>query len=254
MSLDYWLKLADSVVKRDNFKTLQEFFGLIESGEPHKTMAEELTATRHEREETMRLDLGIMAGAESKAWLADLTKLVERMEKAVGLAPKGSTAPVTAKADDEDSEDADDDFVAKKTKGKKAAASFDDDEDDADESESEDDTDEDEDEAPAKKTKGKKAAAFEDDEDDADADESEDESEDEDEDEKPVKKTKSKKVTLDDVNDACKAHVQAKIKSGQPGPEARKSALKVLKKKFGVASATDLKPEQFAAAIKAMQA
>lgn len=62
----------------------------------------------------------------------------------------------------------------------------------------------------------------------------------------PAKGTKAaakKKITLDDVNDACKAHAQA---NGRP------ATLAILKKKFKTESVTALKPEQYEACISAM--
>lgn len=56
-------------------------------------------------------------------------------------------------------------------------------------------------------------------------------------------KTKAKKITLDDVNDACKAHAAAK---GRP------ATLQVLQKKFKTQSVTALKPEQYETCISAM--
>lgn len=57
------------------------------------------------------------------------------------------------------------------------------------------------------------------------------------------KGAKPKKLTIDDVNDACKAHAAAK---GRP------ATLQVLQQKFKTQSVTALKPEQFAACIQAM--
>lgn len=54
---------------------------------------------------------------------------------------------------------------------------------------------------------------------------------------------KAKKLTLDDVNDACKAHAAA---NGRP------ATLELLQKKFKTQSVTALKPEQFEACISAM--
>lgn len=54
---------------------------------------------------------------------------------------------------------------------------------------------------------------------------------------------KAKKITLDDVNDACKAHAQAK---GRP------ATLAVLQKHFKTQSVTALKPEQYETCISAM--
>lgn len=56
-------------------------------------------------------------------------------------------------------------------------------------------------------------------------------------------KAKSKKITLDDVNDACKAHARAK---------GRDATLGLLKKKFKTESVTALKPEQYESCISAM--
>ena len=65
---------------------------------------------------------------------------------------------------------------------------------------------------------------------------------------KPTKKnpaSKAKKaVTLDDVNDACKAYAQV---NGRP------ATLKILEKKFKTKSVTSLKPEQFEAVVAAMK-
>jgi hypothetical protein len=163
-------------------------------------------------EKTMKLEMAILAGDESKKFLAALTTQIDRLEK---LAPllKGKTEPDAA-APEETDEDEDDDFAAKKGKEKKAK-SFDEDEEktEAVDDEETDDTDEDEDD---------------------------------DEDEKPVKKgktAKAKKITADDVNDACKKHAKE---------NGREATLKVLKKKFKVESVTELKPEQYEEVIKAV--
>lgn len=113
--------------------------------------------------------------------------------------------------------------------------------------------------APAKSTKksgGKKAAAaatFEDDEPSEEATEetetetAETESEDDGDfmEAAPAKgkKTAAKKITVNDVNDACKAKAAS---------SDRKTVLGILKKKFGVTSVTELKAEQYADVIKAM--
>lgn len=60
---------------------------------------------------------------------------------------------------------------------------------------------------------------------------------------KGTKTAKPKKLTLDDVNDACKAHAAAK---------GRKETLAVLQKKFKTQSVTALKPEQYEACVSAM--
>lgn len=94
--------------------------------------------------------------------------------------------------------------------------------------------DEDEDFAPKKSKKKAAAKVFE-----------EDDEEEVEEEAPPKKKAKAKKVTVDDVNDACKARAA----SG-----SRAEVLGILKKKFKVASVSELEPEQYAAVIAAMEA
>jgi Tfp pilus assembly protein PilE len=59
--------------------------------------------------------------------------------------------------------------------------------------------------------------------------------------------TKAKKLTINDVNDACKSRA---MQTG--GKEGRNEVLSILKKKFKATSVSELKPEQYAAAISAM--
>lgn len=94
------------------------------------------------------------------------------------------------------------------------------------------------------------ASGFDDDDNDTVAEASFDDAAPEEVEEKKPAKTaangsngKAKKVTLDDVNDACKAHAQAK---GRP------ATLAILQKKFKTQSVTALKPEQYEMAIAAM--
>lgn len=115
----------------------------------------------------MKLELAILAGAESKAFLATLTEQIDRLEKLTG----GITTPV-------------------KNATKKAAPVED---EEAEEQETEDE----EFAAPKKKAATKKAAAKSFDEDE--------ESEDEEQEAPVTKNKKTKAVTHDDVNDACKA-------------------------------------------------
>jgi len=84
----------------------------------------------------MKLEVAMLVGPESKAFLATLAELVERMEAATAATTtttKKKAAPVATDEDDTDVEaDEDEDFAPpKKTAAKKAAASFDEDEDDA---------------------------------------------------------------------------------------------------------------------------
>lgn len=166
----------------------------------------------------MKLELGIMAGAESKVWLADLTKIVERMERAADMLAKTDTA---LEADER--------------------------EDDAEglpEVEAEDD----EDFAPKKKSASKKAAAAAfDDEDDADAPDVDAEEE---ETEAPVKKAKVKAPTEKDVNQACKAYATALNAKGKKGVAATKA---LLLKKFGSESISEIDEDKYAAVIAALK-
>lgn len=157
----------------------------------------------------MRLEVALLAGEETKQFLANLTRQVDRLEALGGGKLKGK--PKTEDDEDEETteteDEEDEDFAAKKSK-KKAK------------------TDEDEET-----------------EESEDADEEETADADEDEDEAPAKKKGKAKLTIDDVNDACKAYAKA---------TSRADALKVLKKKFKTDSIADLKPEQYADCIKAM--
>jgi hypothetical protein len=93
----------------------------------------------------------------------------------------------------------------------------------------------DEDFAPKKSTAKKAAASFDDDEEN-------------DEEEAPPKKKKAPKISLDDVNDACKARA---VEEGG-GKTGRGIVVAILKKKFKTESVGELKPEQYAAVIEAM--
>ena len=160
-----------------------------------------------------KLEVALLVGAESKAFLASLTQQLDRMEKL--------------------------------TTGKKAAASIDDEDDAPTET-----VDDDEDFAPPKKAaKGKKAApAFDDDEETTAAAVEAAEDDDEDFTAPPKKAAKPKKITIDQVNDACKARA---METG--GKEGRAEVLAILKKKFKTTSVAELKPEQYPAVIAAME-
>ncbi len=178
-----------------------------------------VTTANAEKRGNMKLELAILAGAESKAFLADLAKLVERMEKVVGGAPvkvANTSATVTTAAEVTDEDD--DDFAApaKKSTTKKAAAAAFDDDDDAD-------------------TKEVKAVVVEDDDDTADFTTP------------PKKEKKAKKLTVDDCNDAAKARAG---KTG--GKEGRKQVLALMKKHFKTESVSELKPEQYEKFIEIM--
>lgn len=164
-----------------------------------------------------KLEVALLVGPESKAFLANLTEQLDRMEQLA--AGQKITGPKTIAAVDVDE---DDDFTPapkKKAAAKKASAGFDQDDEDVE---------------PAPKY----------------AEETEVE-EDEDFTAPPKKaaKAKAKKITLDDVNDACKARAAA-----TGGKKGREEVLGILKKKFKTTSVSELEPEQYAAAIKAMEA
>lgn len=166
------------------------------------------------------LEIKVLAGAESKAFLVDFTKQIDRLERLTG--GKGLKA-VAADAEDTSDDDApaetetdDDDFAPKVAKATKAAAkataaSFDD--DDAPAATETDDDDDADFKAPPAKT---------------------------------AKAAKPKKLTVDDVNDACMARAKAGGKKG------REEVLAILKKKFKTQSVSDLSEDQYAACVAAM--
>ncbi len=151
--------------------------------------------------------------------------LLEGMEPKLAASRKNTDGAITKQAapEVETTTDEDDDFAAapvkttKKTAAKKAAASFEDEDDSGSEVETEDTQEAESDDedfmqaAPAKEAK--KAAP-------------------------------KKKLTVNDVNDACKAKATA---------SNRKEVLAILKKKFNVTSVTELKNEQYADVIAAMK-
>lgn len=195
----------------------------------------------------MKLEMAILAGDESKKFLAGFTEQLDRFEKLLGLTNElaesieGATKKMKAKAKEAIAEtavpeDDEEEFAAKPPKkGKKAAvktAAFDEDEDEeTDESEPAEDDDEDED---------GNAADF---------DEDEDEDEDDEETEEaaaPVKKKgpgRPKNPTLDEVNDACKRRAAG---------GKRAEVLAILKKNFKTQTVSELKPDQYKACIEAM--
>ncbi len=87
-----------------------------------------------------------------------------------------------------------------------------------------------------KSTKERVAAAFESDDDDAGFTDA------------PPAKKKAKKITLEDVNEACKARAKA-----TGGKEGRAEVLKILKKQFKTESVSSLDEDQYADVIEAME-
>jgi len=81
---------------------------------------------------TPKLEIAVLAGAESKAWLANFTTQVDRLEKIMGGKKVNTAVQDTDDTETDDQAADDDDFTpATKKLAKKAAASFD--EDDAEE-------------------------------------------------------------------------------------------------------------------------
>lgn len=159
-----------------------------------------------------KLELLLLAGAETKEFLADLTAQVDRLEELVkgGALDKKNTATVAPEEDDEEEATP----VKKSAKKSKVVEKEEEDEEEDEEAEEEED----------------------------------EESGDEEEEDEAPKKGKTKKVTVDDVNDACKARAAA-----TGGKEGRKEVLAILKKKFKTETVSDLDPAQYAACIAAME-
>lgn len=152
-----------------------------------------------------KLELALLVGEETKTFLANLTKQIDRLEKLGEKTVPEEIAQAEA-AVDEDEED----LVPKKS---------------------------------AKKAPAKKPVSFDDDE---PAEPEADVEEDDDSYAAKFKPKKAKKVTLDDVNDACKAlalHI---------GKTGRQHVLGILKKKFKTETVSGLEPEQYAACVEAM--
>jgi hypothetical protein len=176
----------------------------------------ELDFLLKEKERMAKLELALLAGDESKRFLADLTDkletmedLVSRLEKAVSGASKAQkteAAPAEEEPEEAETADAEDDedFSAKPKPKKKAGKTFD----------------------------------------DEDGEEAEPEPQPE---EKPAKKAKAKKLTPDDVNDACRARAKAWGKNGV------QKVRDILEKKFSTKSVLELEESQYGEVIEAMK-
>ncbi len=165
----------------------------------------------------LEIESKILVGAESKAWLADVQGVLERMEKVARIL----RSPEENDAASDDAPEADEDGVendagfeeapkAAKGKGaaKKQAASFDDADEEEQEEEAEEEAEEQEDEPKA--AKGKAAT----------------------------------KLTVDDLNDAAMQCAQR---------TNRANVLALMKKNFKVKSVTEIEPKDFARFIKVMK-
>lgn len=176
----------------------------------------------------LEMECKILAGAESKAWLAEFAKHVDRLEKMAGnfQASKASPATEAEETTEESEETEEEDFTsAPKKAGRpkgpknKAKASFDEDDDTEEETET------------------------------ATEEEAEEESEEEEAD--PIdmaemKKGKAKKITVDMVNDACKKLAASKGKAG------RAHVLALLKKHFKTESVSEIDEADYAKALKVL--
>lgn len=181
----------------------------------------------------MKLELGIMAGAESKAFLVDLTKIVERFEKvARTLRSEEEIKAAGGLGEDEEVEDEELEVQPKKRGPKKKAKAVEEDEENEEDDLSSDDAPDSDKSEEKEKPAKRKAKSF----DDMDEDESEEE-------EAPKKSAKSKKITIDDVNDACM----------ERATRTKRAEVLAILKKFGVKSVTDLDEEDYSDVIKAMQ-
>ena len=151
--------------------------------------------------------------------------LLEGMPKKEAASVKNTSAKAkAAEVEDEELEDdEDEDFApaAKKKAAKKKVASFDEEDEDEAEVEDDEETEEDDEDFTEPAPKAKKKA--------------------------PAKTARKKKITVDQVNDACKARAQA-----TGGKAGRNEVLAILKKKFKTTSVSELKADQFEACIKAM--
>jgi hypothetical protein len=182
-----------------------------------------------------KLELAILVGAESKAWLEKAEQLVTRLEE-LTKGKKNGKRNENSDAEEESTESEDDfeeETASKKSsKGKKKvqkAEDFDDEDGDDNDSDSSDD---------------------EEGSDDDDSDASE-----EDSDSEPVKKKgKGKKVTHEDAQTACKERVKREIEdNGLDAKSARAVVSGILKKKFKVSSVSDLDEDQYAEVVKVMK-
>lgn len=175
----------------------------------------------------MKLEIAMMAGAETKQFLANLTQQIDRLEALQAKIVSGNTpqadfgdsvldATVYASRPLKKTNMIEDSFLS---------------DDQPEETNLEDDSFE----APKKQTRAKKTkpaeTSFEDEEDALF--------------EEPAPKSnKTKALTVKDVMDACKARATA---------SNRAEVLGILKRKFKVASINDLKPDQYGDVIKALQ-
>lgn len=202
-------QLAGPALPREELDVLIEFFK-----SPAADLLPAKQAARAAEEKTVKLEVAMIVGPESKKWLMDMEGLLARMEKLAGAKTAAKAAPAEEIEEEEETPavetvaDEDDDFAK-----------------------------------PVRKAAKKTASSFDDD----------DTEEEEEKEEKPVKKAaKAPKVTLDDVNDACREKCVA-LGGGKKAREQVVAILKKKFKAEG-GTVTELKPEQYAAVVEAMRA
>lgn len=178
----------------------------------------------------MKLDLGIMAGPESKKFLVELTKLVQRMEAAATPLKGKKSASKKEELEDAEEEEIEEEDEANH-EAEESEESDDADDSDSDETDSQDDGPE-----------------------ESDADDSDD-SEEEEAEEKSTKKGKVAKVTAEQVNDAAKAlHTFLVKKKKLTSKKAFAQIKATLNKAFDTESVSQIEKADLPKALKLLQA
>ncbi len=199
--------ISPKVYKGGHYKIETEVFKVNKDSDESVLKSDVKRAKAHHKENEMSLEIKILAGAESKQFLVDFTKQLDRLER---MTAGNKTAVVDETEEEEE--------TAPKKKAKAPV----------DETEEE----EDEDFGPKKKA-AKKSTSFD---------------EEEEEEETAPKKKKAKKLTIDDVNDACKARAAA-----TGGKKGRAEVLAILKKKFKTETVSEIDEDRWAECIEAME-
>ncbi len=187
----------------------------------------------------MKLGIEVIAGAESKQFLASLSKEIDRLDEVLGRL----NAIEVEEVEEEKAPEPKRGRGRPKKKAAEVEALEEEDEDEDEEESIDDDESDDEDE---------EEIIEEDEDDDEEAEESDDEDEDEDEEdvvEEPVKKSaRHKKLTVDDLNDVAKA-----LASSIGGKAGRAKVLSLMKKHFDTESINDVKPEDYQVFVNVMR-
>lgn len=167
-----------------------------------------------------KLEIALLAGAESKNFLLDLTTQIDRLEKITksltdAVKKDSASLPPEEDVDTDDDSDFEEPKAKSKPPKKKESNSFDD----------EDEEDEDEiDEAQIEETEIEEGDDFEA--------------------EEPPKKRKAKKVTIEDCNDAAKELAKSK---------GREKVLALMTKHFKTRSVSEVKADDYAKFVEVMK-